>query len=327
MLPLIPGLVYLWANGPTVAGGALLSIPLLMVLLGMLKIRAARFAFAAVVLLDVTWVAARLWRDATLPEGVEVDGGWFWQRIAPEHEAARAGLYVAGITGSMRGAEFRAFDRLLDAKYGALPPAWRAMPNALLMFSTPSHVQSLRWMPPGAEPVRCFVFLHGFGGELTPYLKEMVDAKMGGVVAPVLDSIGWWPSARGRAVVAETVRRLPARCDRKRLYLVGLSNGSVGASALMASAEERAPFRGAILVSGAGREAVDQPKATRWLFISGAQDPRFPISYIEGVATDLRATGAAVKLAPFEDADHFLILTHGPRWTSLAADWACQQEQ
>ncbi len=332
-----PAGVYLWANGATLAGTALASVTALAVLaaVGAAVPRARRgvaWSLALVVAADGAWVVARLAGRSAPPPGMQVcvnsdcgPRGSFWQLVPPEHEAARAGLYLAKLVGAMRGAEFDHFDRLLDTEYGRLTPAWRSLPNSLLMFSSPSRVEYLRWVPPGREHLRCLVFLHGFGGELTPYLRAMVESPLGetsAALAPALDSVGWWPSERGLGVVrALTDRYLPPQCDRDRVYLVGLSNGSIGAARIFSERAPRSAFRGAILVSGGGDFETEAPSETRWLFLTGAKDPRFGAEELRRIADGLARDGAAVMFQSIAGADHFLLLTHQAEWTRAARDW------
>lgn len=326
--------IYCWANGMTAGALVLSTLPVLGTL-GLFAKRASlrRRALSCsglLVAIDLVWVGARIVRPGG--EGLRVcvnaqcDGrGAFWQRVPDEREAARAGLYVSALGGGVRGAEFRAFDALLDAEYARLPKTWRGLPNALLMHSSLSRIESHQWVPPSARKVPCIVFLHGFGGALTAYLRAIVESDIGKrfvVVAPALDNAGVWSDQRGLDVVERlVVDQLPPEVDRSHVYLVGLSNGSVGATAMLLRPRLRALFKGAVLVSGVGevdpRIAID---GTRVLLIAGVRDPIFPYDWEKHQAEALRTAGAQVDLTGL-DADHYLILTHAPEWTARFLEW------
>ena len=268
----ITAAIYLWANGLTAGTLVLSTLPLLGALAVLSGTRASmrRRALGCALLLvvvDLAWTSARIARPGGEGLRVCVDTecggrGAFWQRVPDEREAARAGLYVSRPSGVVGEREFRAFDVVLDAEYARLPDAWRGLPNALLMRSSPSRIESHRWVPPLAagDKAPCIVFLHGFGGALTPYLRAMVESELGKrfvILAPALDNQGVWSSERGLAVVERLVSdQLPAEVDRERAYLVGLSNGSIGATAVLSRPELMARFKGAALISGVG--AVDE---------------------------------------------------------------------
>jgi len=333
--------VYAWANGLTAGALVLASLPVL----GGLALRALRcgslhrralLVFGVIVALDLAWTASRAARASA--EGPQVcvnarcDGrGALWQRVPDEREAARAGLYLSSLGGGLSGDEFRAFDALLDVEYARLASEWRGLPNALLMSSSLSRIESHRWLPRAVAPAPsrapCLVFLHGFGGALTLYLRAIAESPIGQrfvVAAPVLDNEGAWNTPRGLAVLDRFVEQLPDVVDRSQIYLVGLSNGAVGATDVLRHPELRGRFRGIVLISGIA--AVDPHGVVadgRVLVLAGARDPRFPPAWVGQQVRALRSVGAAVEVAEL-DADHYLILTHAPQWTERFLAWAAQ---
>jgi predicted esterase len=333
----ITAAIYLWANGLTAGALVLSTLPLLGALaaLGGTRPSMRRRALLAALLLvavDLAWTAARIARPGGEGLRVCVDTecggrGAFWQRVPDEREAARAGLYVSRLAGVVSEREFHAFDRVLDDEYARLPDAWRGLPNALLMRSSPARIESHRWVPPLAagDKAPCIVFLHGFGGALTPYLRAMVESEIGKrfvIVAPALDNQGVWSSERGLAVLERLVSELPSEVDRSRVYLVGLSNGSIAATTVLSRPELMARFKGAVLISGVG--PVDDHAAitrSRVLMLAGTRDARFPYAWVTRQADALRSAGADVELAGL-DADHYLILTHAQEWTTRFVVWA-----
>ena len=316
--------VYHWANGLTVGAVALSSLAfvcaLFLISIGQSGLRKpARILIALILTVDLAWAAARIRRPAgqaarVCEQGGACDGaGRFWQRVPDERELARFGLHLAMLGGSMRGAEAKRFDALLDDQYARLPESWRGLPNALLL----QRGQRLELVPPGPGKKPCLVFLHGFGGELSLYLHAIATSQLGRefvVVAPVLDNFGIWWSSRGIDVVNRTLDSLPPEADPDRVILVGVSNGAIGASALLAQPLIRSRVAATVLLSGAGN--VD-PGASlggaRVLAITGRNDPRMPLDYIGRQAVALRAAGAEVDVVEL-DADHFLVLTNRDEW-------------
>lgn len=318
--------VYHWANGVTPGALALSSLAfacaLALVALGRSAARRpARIAIAVILTVDAAWAASRITRPSAGagPLVCEARGacdrrGRAWQRVIDEHESARFGLYLSMLAGSMRGAEAKRFEQLLDSEYARLPESWRGLPNALLL----RRDQRLQWLPEGKTQVPCLVFLHGFGGQLSLYLHGMVGSELGrevGIVAPVLDNFGIWWSAKGMDLVSRTLDDLPEQCDTKRVVLVGVSNGAIGASAMLAQPKIRSRLAATVLLSGAGSVNKDAAlEGARVLAIAGRNDPRIPLDYIERQAVTLRAAGADVEVVDLE-ADHFLLLTHAAEWT------------
>lgn len=316
--------VFHWANGVTPGSLAFTSLAvvcaLALISLGQSAVRRpARLLIAVILTVDAAYIASRVRRPASAALRVCEDGGpcdgagrW-WQRVPDEREVARFGLHLAKLAGSMRGAEARRFDALLDDQYARLPEAWRGLPNLLLL----QRGQRVEWIPPNATKAPCLVFLHGFGGELSLYLQALASSELGReyvIVAPALDNFGLWWSAKGIDVVSHTLDTLPPQVDRERVILVGLSNGAIGASALLAQPGIRERVAATVLLSGAGNvDPGARLDGARVLAIGGRGDARIPLDYIERQAVALRAAGADVEVVALE-ADHFLILTQRDAW-------------
>lgn len=306
-------LLVLQANGLTATTLAA-SLPFFL-LLSML-FRRWRVALG-LLLAGLGFVGARL----LSPRGEAWSGGALWQRLIDEREATRAGLYLSRWVGAMRGAEFDRFDALIDAQWAAMPEGWRGLPNPLLMHSTAAHVEAVRFHAAGSARRPCVIFLHGFGGLLSLYVRAIVTGTHGAfdVVAPALDPLGAWWTPRGQAVLRATLDALPPEVDRAHVYLVGLSNGGIGATQALPAG---AGFAGVVLLSGIdalpAEVALD---GRRVLVLSGADDPRFPLTFVEQQAAQLSAQGAEVTLQTFP-ADHFLILTRSDAWTRAFTRWA-----
>ena len=323
-LSLMSALVF-EANGPTVTSLVSLTLPALFASLALRK----REATFAVVLAGAAFVASRF--SATPPSAVEVcverecsRGETWWQRVIDEREATRAGLYLSRHLGAMHGAEFARFDALIDAQWKATPREWRGGPNPLLLRSTPTRVESLVVHGRGAGKRPAIVFLHGFGGLLSLYVRAVAEGTGGQfeVIAPALDPLGAWWTERGQAVLAHTLDTLPPEVDRAQVYLVGLSNGGVGASAVLFEPALARRFAGVVLVSGLGElSQLEAPPPTRVLVVSGTNDPRFRGEWVTDQHQQLVRLGADVTWQTWR-ADHFLLLTHAAQWTHAFIEWS-----
>ncbi|MBL8916951.1 MAG: hypothetical protein JNM17_39975 [Archangium sp.] len=322
-LLLISALVF-EANGPTPTSIVSLTLPALFISLA-LKKRAMTFA---VVLLGASFVAARVSTAPASAMDVCVEGecsrnAQWWQRVIDEREATRAGLYVSGHLGAMRGVEFTRFDQLIDAQWKSAPKEWRGAANPLLMHSTPQRVESLVVHGVGAKRP-AIIFLHGFGGLLSLYVRALAEGTRGEfeIIAPALDLTGAWWTERGQAVIAHTLDTLPPEVDRERVFLIGLSNGGIGASTVLLHPRLAKRFAGVVLLSGIGElQGLEAPPPTRVLLVSGTDDPRFSGDWLEDQHQQLVALGADITWKTYR-ADHFLLLTHTQLWTRAFVEWS-----
>jgi pimeloyl-ACP methyl ester carboxylesterase len=174
-------------------------------------------------------------------------------------------------------------------------------------------------MPPGDGPVPAIVFLHGFGGLLTAYVTSMLESdELRGyaIIAPALDNEGAWWRPAGQAVVVRTLDQLPPRVDRDRVYLVGLSNGAIGAAAFAAEPMLSQRFRRVVTVVGGDDATPRVPLRV----IAGVNDWRFPIAHLEGAVHSAAARGATVDLIRI-DADHMALFTHTAEVNAAIVSW------
>jgi predicted esterase len=337
--------VFLRANGVTVSAAALASLPALVALLFIalpaspprLR-RPLGVAAAIILLLDCIYIAARLRPVAVseptvrfCEEGDCAATPPLASLLVGEGETALAGLYLSSSLGLIRGVEMDALEQILRAGYGDLAssPRFAGLPNAPLIQSDRGATRYLQWIPPGREKSPCLVFLHGFGGQLSLYMAALAGSELGSrfaIIAPFLDNTGRWWTPEGEAVVRDLVEHhLPSTVDRERVFLVGLSNGAVGATALAYSpatatkGATRGLFRGAILLSGVGNVPRGERAPADFLIITGAADPRFPIDAVRQGADAIRHGGAKVELHVIE-GDHFVVLSRtGDVATKIAA--------
>ena len=196
-------------------------------------------------------------------------------------------------------------------------------------MSWPGSTTMVRYRA-GAAPTRCIVFLHGFGGLMTAYVDAIARSELGRealVLAPVLDPMGVWASDRGAGVVEDALAHASS-LGFSRCWLVGLSNGAIGAWQLPGRPEIASHLWGAVLLSGIPDTSLDaRLPALPTLAVSGWQDARFDWSWV-----DKQATAAEKRVGPDRmrhfglAADHFLILSADDAWTATALRFAREVE-
>jgi dienelactone hydrolase len=228
-------------------------------------------------------------------------GPW-WTRLVSERWGVWVAFRLVRGLGMIDGAEAASYSKAFDDALARLPD----VPVAGLLWSNTETVRRILVEPEGDDLLPAVVFLHGFGGLSSAYVS-VLQRSLGRVVivAPALDVFARWDSARGKAVVEETLRRLPPRVDRRRVVLVGLSNGAIF------GARYGPAFSGAVLISGLGEPGAPHgPLAV----VSGALDARIPPSVVRARVEALRAKGQRVEFQVVAGADHALILTHPEAW-------------
>jgi hypothetical protein len=323
--------LYWRANGPTVAGLAL-SSPLAFELLAitwLLRPRLRRgwaLLVAALLLADAAWVVHRLW--VTRPgDGVRFCANGrcpatppLLARIPPEEETALAGAVLTRLQGLLSEVEEAEIATLLPRVYGSR--RYPNLPNTLLLRSDRDTVRYLQWVPPGSHApgsLPCLLFLHGYGGLLEPYLELLLGQGLGDevvILAPALDNRGGWWEPRGVQVALELrTRYLPPEVDPGRVWLAGLSNGAVGATAIATDPALGPSFRGAILISGIGRSPA-APYPTPMLVIHGRDDPRFSLDGVRRQVATLGQRGVPVALRVLPGTH--LVLLSNPRLVTAA---------
>lgn len=168
--------------------------------------------------------------------------------------------------------------------------------------------------PMPEEPRPALVFLHGSAGNFKTYLwvlAELAEAHNMVVIAPSY-GVGNWDK-RGGEVVLEALASAQAEVaiDSERIYLAGLSNGGRGVSHTAVAAPDL--FRGLIFISPVMvPELVDGTMfQTAWanrpvLIITGAQDGRVPLSYVQNRAEQMRSANIDITERIYPDQDHFL---------------------
>jgi phospholipase/carboxylesterase len=185
-------------------------------------------------------------------------------------------------------------------------------------------------VPPGDGPHPTIVMLHGWGANahdllgLAPILhggEALVLAPQGPVAFEVAQGIlgfGWWPITPSRELdpeaferarralrgfLDEACRRYPV--DRRKLVLLGFSQGGVMAYDLVLSEPER--FAGLIALSTWLPEALDKGIPSQEalqnfpaLVIHGTRDPMIPVERAQESRRLLLARGVNVHYREFE---------------------------
>jgi dienelactone hydrolase len=304
---ILPGVFVLLAGHPVVALVPL-STGVFFTLAGVLKGRASRGALSAALLISVSWCLGR-GAIAHVPERwlvCEDDecsrrGPW-WSRVLPEHASLDSGFLLSRVVARLSASELLSYSQAFAGPMSELPP----VPNALVLTSSDATLRRLVVEPTGEGKLPCVVFLHGFGGLSSAYVRVLERALPGVViVAPALDVAARWDSERGHRVVERTLETLPARADRQRTVLVGLSNGAVF------GARYAPRFKGAVLVSGVGATGATKVPV---LVVAGDRDERIPIDLVRDLVLELREQGVAVELDVVHGADHALLFTHAEHW-------------
>ncbi len=171
----------------------------------------------------------------------------------------------------------------------------------------------------GSPPTTGVIYLHGFGGSFTVQcwlIASAADSIDAITVCPSTGPVGAWWSRSGEAIVQETIAYLHER-GVERIYLVGLSNGAIGASRLADQLKQE--VLGLILISGADPAATMTELPV--LLLHGKDDERIPAAVME------RYASAAPKATyhVFE-GDHFLLLKQSDQVQEVIINWLLQEE-
>jgi pimeloyl-ACP methyl ester carboxylesterase len=161
------------------------------------------------------------------------------------------------------------------------------------------------------------IFLHGYAGShtLECWLVASAARTIGALtVCPATDFAGHWRGETGERIVRTSLDYLHAR-GIKRVYLAGLSNGAMGASAL--APRLAASLVGLILISGA--PANGETGGLPTLVVHGLQDTMTPAGAAREFAARTHATFAGF------DGGHFVLLVRRPEAREAIANWLLVQ--
>lgn len=326
---------YVAGNGLVGGAFALATVPLGLLVAPAVaipgRVRAvACLALALALAGDLAFVAARWAAVRRGPFVACVNGDcaraapWV-ARVVREDETVFAGTVLAEALGLLGPAARAQLDLATHRAYAQLHDRTGGPGvNALALGSSGERVAELVWLPPGEETVPGIVFLHGFGGLLTPYLSSLTESPelaRCAIVAPALGHSAEWWTDEGLAVVRRTVATLPSRVDRNRLVLVGLSNGAVGVSAIAADPELAGRFQAAVAMMG-GSDRFGTARLPV-LILAAEDDDRFELAHLRDVQAGLGG-GAPVELLVVSGG-HFALFTHPMTVNSALADWLAER--
>ncbi|MDB6170866.1 MAG: Dipeptidyl aminopeptidase/acylaminoacyl-peptidase-like protein [Chthoniobacteraceae bacterium] len=265
-----------------------------------------------------------------------VGGSWNFRRFAfgnllPEIDQFRLGFQLVPAVDSLfTGRQARHLAGLTTAIYDELESDadFRAlgsvMPEAYdeLWGQNFAHGHYFLYIPTGLDrvtPNPAIVFLHGSGGNFKAYtwLLAKVADKLGCVVIAPSFGLGTWhePETSKTVTAAMNDAERLVKLDKRRLHLIGLSNGGLGTSQCDAALGKE--FQTLIFLSPVFDEsAIAAPGfAMRWkereiLIITGKEDDRVPFDYVTETAQLLSGMGIRVMMHPVDRADHFMLFSH-----------------
>lgn len=246
-------------------------------------------------------------------EGIEVRAANSGAEVPPIHPLAERDMAVSGVrllqvSGYLtkRGESSPVLPGMHDA-YDSMKADYIAAPTLMprsVSGELASHREIDALVFESPQPTnRVFVFLHGYGGNWTMpcWLVARAAAQRNmTTVCPTLDFDARWWEGEGPALVDQLMNELKHN-GYKRFVLGGISNGSVGASAL--APKYRANLDAVVLISGVA-SAGDPTKAPTLIF-HGKDDGMAKLTHARQYAE--KADDA--KLVEL-DGGHFAVLDH-----------------
>ena len=194
--------------------------------------------------------------------------------------------------------------------------------DTLLGRQTPGAFDTLVIEPraqdgPAAPAKTGVIFLHGYAGSYTLecWLVASAARAVGAVtVCPATDFSGNWRGEAGELTLRATLDYLHARGIR-RVFLAGLSNGAMGASAL--APKLASSLAGLILISGAPASGGSGGLPT--LVVHGSDDPMASVAAARAFAARTHASYAGF------DGGHFVLLVRRTEARMAISNWLMGQ--
>jgi pimeloyl-ACP methyl ester carboxylesterase len=187
-----------------------------------------------------------------------------------------------------------------------------------------------------AGPLPVLVFLHGSAGNFKTYTwvwSRLAEREGLVIIAPSF-GFGNWRYAESVDVVSRALADAATQVelDPNRVYLAGLSNGGLGVSYLALAQPER--FRGLIFLSPVMRDKIidDSAFLEKWrgrpvLVITGEEDERIPLLYVQQRVDILRAGGVDVTEQVYPGEDHFLVFSQPEAIRADVSRWLAAVEE
>jgi pimeloyl-ACP methyl ester carboxylesterase len=280
-----------------------------------------RVALAALALVATLLVAMRLGtasstvRLVTLPGGTE--SRWA-AHVLDEEAVSVAGALALMVRWPLTTGERRELVPAMRQAYVEMRRQRGVTPSpvvdTLLARQRPSGFDAVVIEPLSGKRARAgVIFLHGYAGSFTfeCWLASEAAREIEAVtVCPAVDFAGHWSGRDGERTLRETLAWLHGR-GVEQLFLVGLSNGAVGASAL---APRLAPqLAGLVLISGA--PAQGSSGGLPALVVHGEQDALASAGHARTFAA---RTGA--RYAGFAGG-HFVLLLRREETRATIGRW------
>lgn len=190
----------------------------------------------------------------------------------------------------------------------------------------------LLYQPKGgsSRPKPALIFLHGSGGNFKAYswiLSQVADELGMVLIAPTFGMGNWHEPGTSRLIgsALQDAKKI-ASIDLDQVHLMGLSNGGLGVS--QAGFRLGKQLRSLCFVSPVfERMTIGTPEFTAlWagrpvLVLSGNQDDRVPIDYVQDSVKMMESAKIDVHFKNVADADHFMLFSHRQQVVQTIIEW------
>lgn len=202
-----------------------------------------------------------------------------------------------------------------------------------LLGRSPTSGHCFVYVPRGVnrtKPAPLLVFFHGSGGNFRGYLWVLstVADRLGMVLAAPSYGMGNWQLPEAEAAFENAIHAAGrvACIATDSIHVAGLSNGGLGVSQL--ASRRGAGLRSLLLISPVfdqerlrSPEFAQQCRLRPVLVLTGQEDDRIPLPYVESSIADLATAGATPTLVVVPGANHFLLFSHRERAEAVLVDW------
>jgi pimeloyl-ACP methyl ester carboxylesterase len=238
--------------------------------------------------------------------------------LVDEETVAVMGARVVVATHRIPALESLRLVEVMKDGYRRMKQADGHVPTPVAAWMTGLQPDTIAFEPTDAtNPSAAVVFLHGWGGSWTLPCWQVAQAarRIGALtLCPATRFEGDWWSEAGERVVRDTIAALRARGVR-RVALVGLSNGGMGASLL--APRLRKDIDALVLISGASPDAGSSGIPT--LVLHAPKDSMAPASHARAYAQRVGATYKSLE------GTHFVLLERHEEAVSAMAEFFARQ--